>query len=200
MRRAQRNNTYQDPAFDVYRRQAPAYGSPEEQQEQPYQEEPEEEYGTEPPYEEEQPYDGQPLYEGEQSYWDAQEADQPPLEPEVISTSQAVNLTCTLAAFSGIFAFFLYIADRRSEAVRRTAVQSVALTGIFLCASVVLLIVGSLFRLIPFLGVVIAVIFWLLFAVLLLIAIFLKVQMMLYAYRGLAWQLPAIGAYVRRFE
>lgn len=193
MRRAQRN-TYQDPAHDAYRRQAPAYGAAEQEQEPPYPQEPEEEYGIEPPYED------QPLYEGEQSYWDAPATDQPPLEPEVISTSQAVNLTCTLAAFSGIFSFFLYIADRRSEAVRRTAVQSVALTGIFLCASVVLLIVGSLFRLIPFLGMVIAVIFWLLFAVLLLITIFLKVQMMLYAYRGLAWQLPVVGAYVRRFE
>ena len=117
-----------------------------------------------------------------------------------MSTSQAVNLTCTLAAFSGLFAFFLYVADRRSDAVRRISVQSIALTGGFLSVSVVLLIVGTLLRIIPFLGIVIAVIFWLLFAALLLATIYLKVQMALHAYRGLAYELPVIGGYVRRFE
>ena len=175
MRRAQRNMNSQT-SYQAYGRQEPPY---EEEAQEAYEEE---------SYEEDQPYGEQQPYEEETQ------------GPELVSTSQAVNLTCTLAAFSGLFALFLYVADRRSDAVRRIAVQSVALTGVFFCASVVLWIVGTLFRFIPFLGIIIAVIFWLLFAALLMITVFLKVQMMLNAYKGLSYQLPVIGAYVRRFE
>ncbi len=186
MRRTQRN-TYSQTSYQAYGRQEP-----------PYEEEPQEAYDQEP-YEEDQPYvEEQPSY-GEQPYEEPL-YDQEPQEPELVSTSQAINLTCTLAAFSGLFAFFLYVADRRSDAVRRISVQSIALTGGFLSVSVVLLIVGTLFRIIPFLGIIISVIFWLLFAALLLATIYLKVQMALHAYRGHAYQLPVIGAYVRRFE
>jgi len=180
MRRTQRNINSQS-SYQANGYQEPPY---EEESQGSYEEEP---YDEVQPYVEEQPYE-EPPYEQE------------PQEPEVISTSQAVNLTCTLAAFSGLFAFFLYVADRRSEAVRRMAVQSIALTGGFLSVSVVLLIVGTLFRIIPFLGIIIAIIFWLLFAALLLATVYLKVQMMLNAYRGLSYQLPVIGGYVRRFE
>ena len=180
MRRAQRS-VYSQPSYQAYGRQEP-----------PYEEDPQEAYEENPSYAENQPYGEEQPYE-EPYYGEKQ-------EPPVVSTSQAINLTCTLAAFSGLFAFFLYVADRRSDAVRRMSVQSIALTGGFLSVSVVLLIVGTLFRIIPFLGIIIAVIFWLLFAVLLLAAIYLKVQMMLHAYRGLSYQLPVIGSYVRRFE
>ncbi len=180
MRRAQRNMNSQT-SYQAYVRQEP-----------PYEEEAQEAYEEDQPYGEQQPYEEQP-YE-EPPYGEEAQG------PELVSTSQAVNLTCTLAAFSGLFALFLYVADRRSDAVRRIAVQSVALTGVFFCASVVLWIVGTLFRFIPFLGIIIAVIFWLLFAALLMITVFLKVQMMLNAYKGLSYQLPVIGAYVRRFE
>lgn len=187
MRRTERN-TYSQSSYQ-------AYGRP---QEPPYEDNPQDAYDEEP-YEEEQ------SYEEEQPYAEEQPYGEPPYEmehqePELVSTSQAVNLTCTLAAFFGVFAFFLYIADRRSDAVRRISVQSIALTGGFLSVSVVLLIVGTLFRIIPFLGIIIAVIFWLLFAALLLATIYLKVQMALHAYRGLAYELPVIGGYARRFE
>lgn len=160
-------------------------------QEPPYEEEGQQEYSEDPayPYEEGQPYEEEPMYEEAAGN-----------EPELVSTSQAINLTCTLAALSGLFAFFLYVADRRSEAVRRISVQSVALTGIFLSAAVVLWILGTLFGIIPILGIIFAIIFWLLFAALLLATAYLKVQMMLNAYRGLSYQLPVIGDYVRRFE
>ena len=39
--------------------------------------------------------------------------------PEVISTSQAVNLTSTIASLSALFALFFCFADQRSRAVRR---------------------------------------------------------------------------------
>ena len=47
--------------------------------------------------------------------------------PEVISTSQAVNLTSTIASLSALFALFFCFADQRSRAVRRFSVQSVGL-------------------------------------------------------------------------
>ena len=179
MRRMERNMYSSQVTYQTYGRQEPPY---EEDEQSGYTEEPA--Y----PYEEGQPYEEEPLYE---------EAGP---EPELVSTSQAINLTCTLAAFSGIFALFLYVADRRSEAVRRISVQSVALTGIFLCATIVLWILGTLFGIIPILGIIFAIIFWLLFAAVLLATAYLKVQMMLHAYRGFSYQLPLIGDYVRRFE
>ena len=181
MRRAQRN-MYSQASYQAHGYQEP-----------PYEEDAQEATGGEPAYDEDQPYEQEQPYE-EPAYGEAAQG------PELVSTSQAINLTCTLAAFSGLFALFLYVADRRSDAVRRICVQSVALTGGFLCVSVVLWIVGTLFRIIPFLGIIIAVIFWILFAALLLATVFLKVQMMLNAYRGLSYQLPVIGGYVRRFE
>lgn len=193
MRRAERNNYSQSTNQARSPYQANGY------QEPPYEEEPQDMYDQEQPYGEEQPYEEAQPYGDEQSYGE-------PLygegsrEPELVSTSQAINLTCTLAALSGLFALFLYAADQRSNAVRRMAVQSIALTGGFLCVSVVLWIVGTLFGFIPFLGIIIAVIFWLLFAALLLVTVYLKIQMMLNAYKGFAYQLPVIGGYVRRFE
>lgn len=187
MRRTERN-TYSQSSYQANVRQ----------QEPPYEEDPQEAYEEEP-YEEEQPYEDEQPYAEEQPYGEPP-YEQEQQEPEIISTSQAINLTCALAAFCGVLAFFLYVADRRSDAVRRISVQSIALTGGFLSVSVVLLIVGTLFSIIPFLGIVIAVIFWLLFAVLLLATIYLKVQMALHAYRGFSYQLPLIGGYVRRFE
>lgn len=178
MRRTQRN---------MYSYQADGY------QEPPYEEDMQEAYGEEPVYEDDQLYGQEQPYEEAPYTEDAQ-------GPELVSTSQAINLTCTFAAFSGLFALFLYIADQRSDAVRRISVQSIALTSVFVCVSVVLWIVGTLFRIIPFLGIVIAIIFWLLFAALLVATVFLKIQMMLHAYRGLSYQLPIIGGYVRRFE
>ncbi len=166
---------------------------------------PYETYGQEeeqPPYEGE--YEGeyqQPAYEeyGQEAY-EEPAYEEVPNEPEIVSTSQAINLTCTLAAVSGLFALFLYIADKRSIAVRRISVQSIALAGGYLCAAVVLWIVGTLLGLIPILGLMIVIIFWLLFFVLTMASIFFKIQMMLHAYRGEAYQLPLIGGHVRKFE
>jgi uncharacterized membrane protein len=151
-------------------------------------------YGGQPPYNDQQYYGGQPPYQQEPFYGE------PPAEPELVSTSQAINLTCTLAALSGFFALFLYIADKRSEAVRRVCVQSIVLTGGFLGAALVLWIVGTILSIIPFLGVILMIVFWLLFCALAIVVIYLKVQMMLRAYQGYAYQLPIVGERLRKFE
>lgn len=123
-----------------------------------------------------------------------------PSEPELVSTSQAINLTCTLAAFFGFFALFLYFADQRSNAVRRISVQSTALTAIFLVISAVLMILGGILSMIPLIGIAFSVVFWCLFAIVVIAALLLKIRMMMHAYRGYAYVLPVIGEKLRHFE
>lgn len=174
---------YDDPA--IYQQQAaytPPYGQEGYQEQQTY------EQPYEEPHEEETTYRQQPVYK------------EAPREPEVVSTNQAVNLTCTLAAMMGLFALFLFFYDKRSKAVRRMAVQSMTLTIGFIAASLGLLILGALLGFIPILGTIIVVIFWIIFIALLILVVFLKVQMMKHAYNGLAYQLPVIGGQLRRFE
>lgn len=119
---------------------------------------------------------------------------------EVVSTNQSINLTCTLAALMGPFALFLYFADQRSKAVRRMSVQSTALFFTEVAAFIVLWFLGAIFSVIPVLGVIIKVIIWLVAIGLIIITVFLKVQMMMRAYRGEAYELPLVGNHLRRFE
>jgi len=142
----------------------------------------------------------QEQYEDESYYEDHSPYEEEAQEPEIVSTNQAINLTCTLAAMSGIFALFLYVADKRSNAVRRISVQSVALESMFLGLSIVLWFVGMLFGLIPILGTLIGVALWLVFIALLIGTLFLKYKMMFNAYQGFAYLLPALGERIRRFE
>ncbi|MBQ8537533.1 MAG: hypothetical protein IJ461_09055 [Clostridia bacterium] len=140
-------------------------------------------------------YDDQDaFYPGEESYT-AYYA-----EPEVVSTSQAVNLTCTLGALSSLFALFLYFNDERSRAVRRLSVQSIGLGAVYLLISLALLALGAVFGFIPIIGMVINLILWVAFVAITLVAAYLKIQMMKNAYRGLAYQLPVWGRWLRRFE
>lgn len=154
------------------------------------------------PYEEEaypSPYEGEEEGYPTEAYPDEWES--PPLSgPEVVSTSQAINLTCTLAAVSSLFALFLYFNDERSRAVRRLSVQSMGLGAVYLAVGLGLLALGAVFGVIPLIGVIMGMIFWVCFMGVSLVVVFLKVQMMKHAYRGYAYQLPAIGRWLRRFE
>lgn len=121
-------------------------------------------------------------------------------EPEVVSTSQAINLTCTLAALSSLFALFLYFNDERSRAVRRLSVQSIGLGAIYLTISLALLACGLVFGFIPILGIVINLILCVSFMAATLVVVYFKIRMMKNAYRGYAYQLPGCGRWLRRFE
>ena len=120
--------------------------------------------------------------------------------PELVSTSQAINLTCTLAAISGLFSLFLYFADQRSNAVRRISIQSIALSGGYLIVAIILRLASLFFGIIPFLGAIMAFVFGLLFIALSIVVIALKIRMMFQAYRGYAYLLPIVGGALRRFE
>ena len=120
--------------------------------------------------------------------------------PEVISTSQAVNLTSTIASLSALFALFFCFADQRSRAVRRFSVQSVGLGAIHLLLGRVIWILCEILGWIPLVGSVLRGLLLLVLIVATVIVIILRVRMALHAYRGEAHVLPVIGQALRRFE
>ena len=121
-------------------------------------------------------------------------------EPEIISTSQAVNLTSTIASLSALFALFFCFADQRSRAVRRFSVQSVGLGAIHLLLGMVIWILCEVLGWIPLIGSVLRGLLLLVLTLATILAIVLRVRMALHAYRGEAHVLPVIGQALRRFE
>jgi len=121
-------------------------------------------------------------------------------ERAVISTSQAVNLTSTIASLSALFALFLCFADQRSRAIRRFSVQSVGLGAIHLGAGMACWILSALLGWIPVLGYYLYLLCVVSFWAASLLVLLLRVRMMFFAYRGLAFELPVIGRGLQRFE
>ena len=121
-------------------------------------------------------------------------------EPEIISTSQAVNLTSTIASLSVLFALFFCFADQRSRAVRRFSVQSVGLGAIHLLLGMVIWILCEVLGWIPLIGGVLRGLLLLVLTLATILVIVLRVRMALHAYRGEAHVLPVIGQALRRFE
>ena len=121
-------------------------------------------------------------------------------EPEIISTSQAVNLTSTIALLSALFALFFCFADQRSRAVRRFSVQSVGLGAIHLLLGMVIWILCEVLGWIPLIGSVLRGLLLLVLTLATILVIVLRVRMALHAYRGEAHVLPVIGQALRRFE
>lgn len=122
------------------------------------------------------------------------------LPPDVISTSQAINLTTTLASASLLFSIFLLFADQRSRAVRRYAVQSVGLGVLHVAVALLCWIVSLLIGWAPLIGALVRLILRLVLLAFSALALVLRVRMMYSAYRGVAWVLPLIGPRLRRFE
>ena len=121
-------------------------------------------------------------------------------EPEIISTSQAVNLTSTIASLSALFALFFCFADQRSRAVRRFSVQSVGLGAIHLLLGMVIWILCEVLGWSPLIGSVLRGLLLLVLTLATILVIVLRVRMALHAYRGEAHVLPVIGQALRRFE
>lgn len=148
--------------------------------------------------------DGQPAYEEEPYQEPADDRfsrpmpDSEPVE-EIIATNGTVRLTCTLAAMMGLFALFLCFAEKKSRAIRHFALQSVGLTAIHLAAALILLVVGTVLGVIPFLGFLMNLVCWLCYIALVIMTLFIKVRMMFFAWRGARFILPVIGRRLERF-
>lgn len=148
-------------------------------------------------YEETQPHEFSELMED--PYLPPEET-QPEMPSGIISTSQAINLTCTLASLSALFALFLCFADQRSKAVRRFSIQSVGLGIIHIGLGLGCWLVSALLGWIPVLGYVLFILLALAFVAVSVFFLVLRVRMMLHAYRGEAYVLPVFGQKLRRFE
>lgn len=120
--------------------------------------------------------------------------------PEVIATSPIIQLICTLAALSGLFALFLFFADKKSRAIRRTAVQSIGWSALFIVVSLLMLLLNVLFSALPIIKVVVGLILAILYTALAVYFFYIKVRLMFHAYRGHAFSIPFIGETIRRFE
>ena len=166
---------------------------------EPYEEPPYEEapYG-EQPYEE-APYEELPYQEGyeEESRRGAFQEEE---AQQVIATNSTVKLTCTLAAMMSLFALFLCFAEKKSNAIRHFSRQSVGLAAAHLALALVLALLGTLLGVIPFLGFLVNLVCWLCYIAVAIVAVFLRVRMMLYAWRGLKFTLPVIGRRLERIR
>lgn len=118
----------------------------------------------------------------------------------IISTNLTINLICTLGAMCGPFGLFLYFADKRSQAVRRYAVQSSALFFVYVIVAILCYVLGAVLGVIPILGGIFKAIFNLIWAAVTIVDIVARVKMMLHAYAGEAYVLPVIGEQARSFE
>ena len=121
-------------------------------------------------------------------------------EFQVISTSQAVNLTASIASLNSLAALFLCFADQRSRAIRRFSIQSVGLGALELALCMAIWILTLLLGWIPLVGGVLRGILITVLVVALLLTLVLRVRMTFHAYRGEAYVLPYVGTFLRRFE
>lgn len=142
--------------------------------------------------------DEEPFEDAEEDVQDAFQNEKE--SPTIISTNMTINLICTLGSITGLAGLFLYFADKRSQAVRRYAVQSVGLLCFYAIFAGVVFVLGSLLGLLPIFGGVFRMLQTLLTTLLTIANAVLRVRMMLHAYAGEAYVLPAIGRQLRTFE
>ena len=146
------------------------------------------------PYEDEPAWD-EPVYEAyeEETYDESQQAQ------ELIATNRMVLLTCTLESMMSLFALFLLFAEKKSRAIRAFAVQSVGLAACHLAAALMLALVDAVFGGIPFIGFLMNLVCLLAYIAVLIVAVFLRVRMMLAAWRGVRFTLPVVGRRLEKF-
>lgn len=132
----------------------------------------------------------------EESYAPARPQRPAKAEPAVISTNSVINITCALAASTGVIGLFLYFADKRSIAVRRTAVQSACLFVVNCFVTAILWALAFIISSASLWGNA----FWILWMVYFIIAGAFRWQLALHAYQGRAYILPLVGEFSRRFE
>lgn len=119
---------------------------------------------------------------------------------DVISTNLTINLICTLCAMSGLLGVFFAFADKRSQAVRRYAIQSIALLFVYAIGATLCFVLGAVLGVIPLLGGVLKAACSLVWMALTVLDLAARVKMMLHAYAGEAYVLPVIGEQARSFE
>lgn len=117
----------------------------------------------------------------------------------VLATNTGVRLTCTMAAMIGLFAIFLAWTEKESRVIRRYAVQSAALTAVHLFLAVILLVAGAVCGSVPYLGLLVSLVCWLLYIAVVMILIYLRIKLMENAWHGRGYSLPVLERMIRRY-
>lgn len=120
-------------------------------------------------------------------------------QPCVIATNTGVRLTCTMAAMIGLFAAFLVWTEKESRVIRRYAVQSAALTAVHLLTAVILVTAGAVCGSVPYLGLLVSLVCWLLYIAIVIILIYLRIKLMENAWHGRGYSLPVLERMIRRY-
>lgn len=119
--------------------------------------------------------------------------------PHVIATNTGVRLACTLAAMMGLFGAFLAWTEKESRVIRRYAVQSASLTAVHLGMGMGLLLIGMLCGSVPYLGLLVSLICWLMYVAMLIILVYLRIKLMENAWHGRGYALPLLERMIRRY-
>ena len=119
-------------------------------------------------------------------------------EPEIIASNRLIRLTCTLAAMLSPFALFLLFAEKESHAVRYFSLQSVILAALHLLLALLMGILGSALGSLPYLGVMISALCWLIYLCGLIACLWQRVRLMLGAWQGYRVSLPLVGPLAAR--
>ena len=121
----------------------------------------------------------------------------PPTDPvEGAGTGIPENVAGALSYLIGpITGVAFYLLDRERAFVRFHAVQSIAITIVWVAVIVALTIVSSVLSFIPILGVIVSLLLSLGMAV---AGFGLWLWLMYQAFRGKTWEFPGIGPHVRR--
>lgn len=139
----------------------------------------------------------------DEPYYDMEPVEEEPYRErvnEIIATNRTVLLTCTLAAMMPLFALFLLFAEKKSRAIRHFSMQSVALSACHAAVAAVILLVCTLFGVIPYLGFLMNLVGWIAYICAVLMMLVVRVRMMLFAWRGVRFFLPFIGKWAERLN
>lgn len=104
-------------------------------------------------------------------------------------------LLCSLIPPLG--AFMLH-AEREERGIRHFAAQSVGLTCVHLLLILLLLISGRILVPLPYFGLVVLFVWWVMYFSALTGLLILRIRMMRMAYKGLRYDLPVIGRWLGR--
>lgn len=122
-----------------------------------------------------------------------------PLPQDVVATNTGVRLACTMAAMIGLFAIFLCWAEKESRVIRRFAVQSAALTVLHALIGAVVLAAGLLLGGIPYFGMMVTLMCWIVYIGALTALIVIRIRLMEHAWQGRRFGLPAAERMLERY-
>ncbi len=122
----------------------------------------------------------------------------PVVTHEPTSTGLAPNVAGAFSNVLGPLTGILFLVlEKENRFVRFHAVQSIAVGLLLVVLSIAFSILSAMLAIVPILGWIIAIVAGLGFA---LVTFVLWVMLMLRAFQGREWEVPAVGRYARQYS